>query len=388
MQQVAQQWMVYDLTRSATWLGIVAGAGAVPYALFAIWGGQIADRYPRRTILLVTQIAAMILAFALAALSTNHWVAVEGWHIAFIAALAGVVNAFNMPAQQAFVADIVDEREALGNAIALNSLRFNLARFLGPVLAGWALVRAGAATCFTLNALSFVAVLISLAFIRPRTSGDGEQGRQDPRDLAVGQGLRYINGNRSVLRVFLLLAAASLLAWSVPTVFPLLSEQFGQGAAGYSALMAAQGLGAAAGGLLMATTGGRLPRRMVVYTALTAQCLALALVPLAVWWPAVLCCMALAGCMLIVFAIGANTKVQEEVPDTLRGRVMAAYSLVQGTLIPLGGLLVGFVVERWSVGRAITAFSLLCLGCVGVLYVWSCFDPSRGVQDRREPAGH
>src|SRR5262249_24981462 len=148
---VAQNWLVWEITHSPRWLGIVNGASAIPYVLFAMWGGKMADRHSRRAILVWTQSLAMVLAFVLAFLATNRWLPVQAWHIAVLAGLSSIVNAFNMPAQQAFVTDMVDERDALSNAIALNSLRFNLARFLGPILAGIVLVKWSVAACFFLN---------------------------------------------------------------------------------------------------------------------------------------------------------------------------------------------------------------------------------------------
>ena len=164
MQDVAQKWLVWEVTHSPTWLGVVSGANAIPFVVFAVWGGQIADRYSRRQILIWTQATAMLLAFVLALLASSFSpVKLEAWHIVVISALSGVVNAFNMPAQQAFVTDMVEDRKALGQRhCALNSLRFNLARVLGPIMAGVVLVKLGSASCFFLNGLSFIAVIISL----------------------------------------------------------------------------------------------------------------------------------------------------------------------------------------------------------------------------------
>jgi MFS family permease len=375
MQTVAQQWVVYELTGKAVWLGIVSGASAVPYVIFAIWGGQVADRYPRRTTLLVTQTAAMILAACLAVLAGGAFIKMEAWHIAVLAGLLGVVNAFNMPAQQALVADIVEDRTALGNAIALNSLRFNVARFIGPVLAGTALVTVGATACFWLNALSFVAVIYSLVLIRTRPFVV-----QDVRNLKIGQGLSYIWRVHSILRVHLLLAAASLFTWSVSTIYPLLSDQFGKAEGGYSAMMSAQGAGAALGGLAMTMIGTRFPRRLLVYGGVILQSVALIFLAVARLYPLVLVCLAFNGIALITFAISANTKVQEEVPDELRGRVMAVYSLVQGSMTPLGGLLIGLAAEPENAGvkGAVGLFAGACFMIAVALWIWSLYDRRPG----------
>ena len=378
MQTVAEQWVVYDLTKSAVWLGIVSGASALPYVIFAIWGGQVADRYPRRTTLLITQFASAILAVVLAVLAGGHLVQLQAWHVALLAGLLGIVKAYNMPAQQALVADIVEDRNALGNAIALNSLRFNLARFIGPVLAGAALVKFRAEGCFWLNALSFIAVIYSLLMMRPRPFV-----ARSAQDLQLGQGLEYIRKSHSVLRVHLLLSAASLFTWSISTIFPLLSVQFGKGAGGYSAMMAVQGAGAAFGGLGMALIGDRLTRRLLVYGGLALQSVALLFMAVSPLYPLVLLCLVFNGIALIIFAISANTKVQEEVPDALRGRVMAVYSLIQNAFTPIGGLLIGFVAEKASANIAIGAFGGICLLCTIALWVWNYVDRHSGATDAR-----
>ena len=271
MQTVALQWLVYDLTKSPTWLGIVAGAGSLPYVLFAAWGGTIADRYPRRSILLWTQFIAMILAFVLAGLATNRVVTVQAWQIAVLTGLLAIVNAFNMPAQQAFVTDIVEDRKALGNAIALSSLRFNLARFIGPVVAGVTLAKFGAPACFALNGVSYIAVIISLLMIRtpPFTPGDKRQ--------SVGEGPRFIASIPAVLRVMLLLSAASLLTMSATTLFPVLAAHYSQGATGYSLIFAVNGIGAALGGLAMATYADRFPASRPLYAGAALSCVFLGL---------------------------------------------------------------------------------------------------------------
>ena len=261
MQGVAQQWLVFSLTHSAAWLGIVSGASAVPYVLLAVVGGHTADRHPRRKIMIWTQTAAMILAFLLAALATNRWIHIQAWHIAVIAGLAGIINAFNMPAQQAFVPQLVDDRAALGSAIALNSLMFNLGRFLGPIAAGVALVKAGPPACFALNGISFLAVIASLLKI------DVEERVWTGERQPVWEGFYYVRNNPIVFRVVSLVGAASLFAWSTATLFPIFAARFHTGERGFTGLMASQGVGAALGGLAAAALADRFARRTLVYTA-------------------------------------------------------------------------------------------------------------------------
>jgi MFS family permease len=366
MQTVAQNWLVWQLTKSATWLGIVNGVSAIPVVLM-LWGGHLADRYSRRAILVWTQTLAMILAFVLAALATNRWVPVQAWHVAVLAALSSIVNAFNMPAQQAFVTDIVDDRAALSNAIALNSLRFNIARFLGPILAGYVLVRASVAACFFINGLSFIAVILSLLRMRL------PKHRPHHVRTSLWEGFRYIRDHRNVLRIVLLVASGAILSWPVSTLYPVFAASFHTGAKGYSALMSANGIGAALGGLMLAILGDRLPRRALVYGGATLFCIALLLLSVAPHYGVALAMLVISGFAMILFGISSNTRVQEEVPDALRGRVMAVYSLVFNGLFPVGCLLIGTLADPKRLGApgAVRLNASLCLAITAGLWLWS-----------------
>ena len=371
MQDVAQKWLVWELTRSATWLGIVSGANAIPFVVFAVWGGQIADRYSRRAILIWTQTIAMLLAFVLAFLASHSSpVPLAAWHVVVVSALSGIVNAFNMPAQQAFVTDMVDERAALSNAIALNSLRFNIARVLGPVLAGIALVRFGAASCFALNGLSFIAVIASLSLMRlPAFKVRENSG-------SFFDGFRYIWETRSVLRIILLTGSASVLLWPLSTLYPVFATQFHKGEGGFSAMMAMNGFGAAIAGLALAWVGGSVPVRAKVYGGSALFCVSLLLLAVAHFYFAALACLVLCGFAMILFGISSQTKVQEDVPDALRGRVMAVYSLVFNGLFSVGGLEIGWLAEphRFGAREAVASNAVIGLIVTAGLYAWSVLE--------------
>jgi MFS family permease len=369
MQSVAQQWLVYSLTHSAAWLGIVSGAGAGPYVALALYGGHLADQLPRRVILLWTQAAALVLALVLAVLAAGWIIPIQAWHIAVLAAGLGVVNAFNTPAQQAFITDMVEERAALGNAIALNSLQFNLARVIGPVLAGWVLVRIGAVGCFFLNAVSFVAVLISLALMRIPSQPD----QPGPARAASGalDGFRYVARTPPVLRIILLIGAGALFLWSVSTIYPVFAAHFQKGAGGFSQMMAANGIGAAFGGVGIAAIGEALPRRYLVYGGAALFSVALICLTFAPTYLLLLAYLVVSGLAMMLLGINANTRVQQEVPDALRGRVMAVYSLVFGGLMPVGGLEIGFLTEHLGVTNAVRINACVALGVTAALFMWS-----------------
>lgn len=380
MQTMAQQWLVYELTHSASWLGVVTGAGAIPYVLLTLHGGKAADRYSRRTILVITQAAAMALAVVLALLSTNWILPIRPWHIALLAALSGVVNAYSMPAQQAFVSEMVEQQAQLSNAIALNSLQFNVARVCGPVLAGFTLAHFGATACFFLNGLSYIAVIVSLLMMRLQPFVPSRQ------HLSMIGGFHYLAKNRGPLRVIFLVGAASLGAWSVATLYPMYADQFAISIAHSLAarkqasavilghLMAANGVGAALGGLFVAAFSHIFARRFLLYSSAIGFGVSLLFFGgCATELPAIPM-LVICGFFMTAFGITANTVVQEQVPDSLRGRVMAIYSFVFGGIMPLGGLEIGFLAYRIGASMAVYANVGFYLMCVLLTLLWSQLD--------------
>jgi MFS family permease len=365
MQMVAQNWLVWEITADERWLGIVNGVNAIPFLLFAIKGGQIADRYSRRLVLLYTQTMMMVLAFVLALLASGWWLPIQVWHIALLAGLSSVVSAFNMPAQQAFISDMIEDSSHLSNAIALSSLRFNLARLVGPMLAGIVLVRVGAAGCFLINAVSFVAVLISLLMMRlppfvPR-----------PRKQSVREGFTYILQSYRVLTNVCMIASGALFVWSASTLFPVFASRFGVGAKGYSWLTSANGLGAMTCGFLLAAYAERVTIYLRIF--LGAVLFGLALIAFSftqTLWQGMFC-LAWSGFGMILCANSSNTAVQSEVPEALRGRVMAVYSLAFQGVMPFGGLFAGYLAKHWGAPETVRGNALLFLVATGILFTWN-----------------
>lgn len=365
MQTVAQNWLVWEITKDSRWLGIVSGANAIPFVLFAAWGGQTADRHSRRHILLVTQFISMLLAFALAFLSSGAWIPVQGWHIALLSALSSIVTAFNMPAQQAFISDMIEDPRHLGNAIALSSLRFNLARVLGPMLAGFIMVKSGVATCFLVNALSFLAVITSLFMMR--TPHSPKLKKKQP----IREGIRYIQGSKATLRNVLLIASGALLVWSASTLYPVFAHQFGVGAKGYSWLTSAAGLGAMTAGFLLAKYGESVARRTRIYGGAMLFALSLILFTFSKSLIQGIVLLVFAGFGMILCANTSNVAVQSAVPAPLRGRVMAIYSLAFQGVMPVGGLLAGYMAKRFGAPQAVRINALLFLFIASLLLLWS-----------------
>ena len=248
MQIIAQGWVVYQIGHSELTLGLVAFASAIPTLLISPWGGVVVDRVSRRNLLIMTQSGAMLLAFALAALTFAD--IVKEWHVIVLAALLGVVNAFDAPARQAFVPEMVGKKD-LPNAIALNSMMFNSARVIGPAIAGMMLAVIGAAWCFTLNGISFFAVIIGLWLMKlpPRRA---IHNPASPWQQLVS-GVQYAAHNREISALILLSLVFSIFGISYFTVLPAFVEKtLHQGAMAYGWVNAASGLGAVTGAFLLA----------------------------------------------------------------------------------------------------------------------------------------
>lgn len=366
MQATAQGFLVYELTRSPTYLGLVAFAAGVPMWVLTLYGGVIADRLPRRSLLVATQAIMMVLALVLAGLTFLR--VVQPWHVVGLALLLGVANAFDAPARQAFVSEFVP-REDLTNAIALNATMFNTATAIGPAVAGLTYALFGPAWCFTFNALSFIAVIVALRLMklewRPPARHAGGAAAQ------LGEGIRYVLRQPVIRTVIGLVAVTSLFALSIATLVPAWAvDVLHAGATVNGLLLGARGAGSLAGALLVASRG-RAARRgaplMIGAVSYPVLLFAFALVP---WLPASLVLLAGAGTGTILVLNLGNAIVQTSTPDELRGRVMGAYTWIFFGVMPLGGLWTGMVAEQFGAPAAVTinaAAALLFAVAVWVL---------------------
>lgn len=353
-QSVAQAWLAYRLSGSAAVLGLVAFSGQIPTFLLASWGGAAADRFPRRSILLATQSASMVLALTLAALTLSGSVAVP--HILALAALLGMVNAFDIPARQALVVELVG-REDLVNAIALNSSLFNGTRVIGPAIAGVLVARVGEGWCFLINGASYVAVLAGLAAIRARPAA---APRPEGSTLArIADGFRYAAGARPVRALLLLLGVVSLTGVPYAVLMPIFADRvLGGGAAALGILMGASGAGALAGALTLASRRGiaGLGRWVAISAAGFGSALLLFSLSRALWLSAAL--LIPVGFFMINQMASSNTLIQSLVPDRYRGRVMALYTMMFMGMAPFGALAAGAAAERWGAPVAVATGGL------------------------------
>ena len=357
MQMVAEGWLVYQLSNSSFTLGFIRFLNTIPFTVLTLVGGAVADRMDKRRILLATQTVSMLLAFTLAGLVFSRTVKV--WHVAVLAFFLGIANAFDVPARQSFVVDMVG-KEDLMNAIALNSSMFNGARVFGPALAGLLIGVVGVAGCFTLNGLSFVAVIASYLAMRMPRAEPRKGGHASIREATV-EALKFVAGNRILRTVLSLVGIVSLFGWPYSVLMPVFARDILHvGATGYGCLMAANGLGALLGALMLASLGGQVKRRKLVYTGVLGFSLMTFVFALSrnVWLSAG--ALACGGWFMIVFFATANTSVQLRSPDALRGRIMGIYALCFIGLSPVGSLLAGAVARATSAPFAISAGAVIC----------------------------
>jgi predicted MFS family arabinose efflux permease len=366
MQTTAQGFLVFQLTHSAAYLGYVGFAAGIPVWLFTLFGGVLADRLPRRRLLILTQSYMMLLALALAALTFSGLV--RPWHIVVLAFLLGAGNAFDAPARQSFVLEMVDRR-TLSNAIALNSAMFNTAIAIGPAIGGLTYAAFGPGWCFTLNALSFLAVIAALAAMRLAPHRTPARGGSAMGELR--QGIAYVAGHPQIRVLLAIVAVTSLFGMSFATLVPAWAVRILHGDARTNGLLlSARGVGALASALFLAT-GWSLARGRALAVGLAAFPAALlAFAFLRRLGPA-LALLVGAGAGSILIYNTANALVQTLADDPLRGRVMGLYSLCLMGLMPVGSLLAGTVAERIGEPGTVMLGAAIMLACA--LAVWILF---------------
>lgn len=364
MQIVAQGWLVYELSRSEAMLGVVGFAAAIPALAVTPWAGVIVDQVRKRDLIIATQTGAMLLAFVLAGLTFSGLVQV--WHVVALAVLLGVVNAFDGPARQAFVVEMVG-KDDLPNAIALNSMTFNAARVVGPAFGGILLATVGSAWCFTFNGLSFLAVIVSLFLMHL----PGERAAAERRSpwQQLKSGVHYVT-ERDDLRGLLLLALFfSTFGISYNTVLPSFVDRIlAGGAAGFGLLTSAAGVGAVTGAFLVATYGDRGQRGKVLFGAALAFPVVLTLFAWNRSFPVALLLTVLLGIGFMLQFTLINTLLQTRVANEMRGRVMSLYTLTFFGFTPFGNLALGAVSEWIGMSVAITVAAVLTLASAVVIF--------------------
>ena len=360
MQAVAQGFLVYQLTDSAFLLGFVGFANAAPALFLMLWGGVLADRFDRRRVVSLSQWAQALSAMAIAVAIATGEIAV--WHIVAAAVVSGIALSFSAPAWQAMVLDLLEDRKRLANAVAMNSLQFQLSRVIGPLLAGAALAKFGAFWCFFLNAVSFVPLILVLGRIRTSQMPAGGESAVWRR---LREGFSYVRKQRMVLLALGVSAAASTFGFPYINLMPVVARGLYRTneAQGLGWLLGTMGAGALLGSLALSIRTPP-PRAMLpaIVVALGAFGAALAGVGLLRWRAAVLVLLFLCGVSMVVCLALCNTSIQQRVPDAMRGRVMSMYTFSFFAFHPFGSLASGALAEHSGIG-----LTLLLLGGTLVL---------------------
>ena len=367
MQMTAQGFLVFQLTHSAAYLGYVAFAAGIPPWLFMLYAGVVADRVSRRKMMLITQSSMMGLAVILAALTFAGLIA--AWHIICLAFLLGVANAFDAPARQAFVLEMV-EREDLTNAIALNSTMFNAATAIGPAAAGLTYAAFGPGWCFTMNAVSFIGVLVALALMRLRAPPKPVAGRSALAELR--EGLRFVVSDPHVRVLIGLVSVLSIFGLSFVVLVPAWAVRIlGGDATTNGFLQSARGLGALTGALLIASLGRFKFRGRLLTFASFLFPLALLVFSQVRWEPLSLLVLLAVGVGQIITLNLCNSLVQTLSPDPLRGRVMSIYMLAFFGFMPVGALFAGTVAEHVGEPLTIVIGAAITLSFVSATRIFS-----------------
>lgn len=372
MQSAAQGWLVltqankeFGPENAAFYVGLVATLGSLPMFLLTLFAGVVSDRYPRRTILIFTQTALGLLATALAVLvGLGH---IRLWHVAALAAGSGLVMAFDMPTRQAFVKDIATPAD-LVNAIALNSSIFNLARIVGPAVAGVliALPQVGIPGVLYLNAASYLAVIAGLLLIQP-----AEQpliARTGNVWQHLGEGFRYVWGHATIRLLMILMAVYSVFGFSYAVLLSVIAQQvFHRGPREYGYLLGATGVGAFIGAVLLAAAARRVSKGRVLFTGGVSFSLALLAFSFTTNVLVAMLLLAVIGGGLVISSASINSAIQETTPDYLRGRVISMWAFIFAGFTPVGALYAGTVAHVTSPAVAMGISAAICLLTVGLV---------------------
>ena len=360
MQTVAQGWLVYSLTGSGTAIGLLLAVQMLPVLVLAPYGGLVADRLDKRRLMVGVQSALAVLALALGLLTVSG--AVRLWHVFAFAALLGIATAFDNPARQSFVTELVDPGD-LRNAVSLNSVLVNAARAVGPAIAGVLIATVGVSACFLINASSYLAVIASLllldrAALRPSTPAPRERGQ-------VRAGIAYAARTPELAVPLVMMALIGSLAYEFQVVLPVVArETFGGGPEVYGVMTGAMGAGAVVGGLVAATRG-RVGTRAVIASG-CAFGLAILLAALAPTLAAELGALAIVGAASVTFLAAGNSTLQLASVPEMRGRVMSLWAVAFLGSTPIGGPIAGFVAEHAGGRASLLLGSVACFAAAAL----------------------
>jgi MFS family permease len=363
MQRIATPWLVYEMTKSVFLLGLVGFIGQIPIFLVAPFAGVFTDRWNRYHILVATQILAMVQAVVLTWLILSE--SIEIWHVMFLAGLLGCVNAFDIPARQSFLIQMVDKKENLSNAIALNSSMVNGARMLGPSVAGMLIAASGVGMCFLLNASSYIFVICSLLLMKVSNKGNGKERKSVLTELH--EGIVYTFGFAPIRYVILLLTLASLMGMPYMVLMPVFAKEILLGGANtYGFLMGASGLGALIGAFYLASRKSVAGLEKIIPLAAGCFGIGLMFLSLSRFFALSLVLMVVTGFGMMLLMAASNTVIQSIVEDTMRGRVMSFFTMAIMGTAPFGSLLAGSVARHIGAPKTILIGGVFCI--LGALF--------------------
>lgn len=358
MQRIAMPWLVYHITGSAFLLGVVSFAGQIPTFLLAPVAGVLTDRWNRYYVLIVSQIVAMLQALVLTLLFYSGTIQI--WHIVVLSAVLGCFNAFDVPSRQSFVVDMVEKKEDMGNAIALNSLMFNGARIIGPSVAGVLLASAGEGICFLINAISYIFVIASLLMMKVAPRGTSRKDSHISKDLR--EGLNYAFGFAPIKHLIFLLALVSLMSMPYAVLMPVFAKEVLHGGSHtFGFLMGAAGFGALLGGIYLASKKTILRLGRIIPIAATVFGTGLIAFSLSRYYPLSLLLMLIAGLGMMLHTASSNTILQTITDDDKRGRVMSFYTMAIMGTAPFGSLMAGGLAKVIGAPNTIMIGGVACI---------------------------
>ncbi len=365
MQKTAVSWVIYSLTHSKFMLGLTLFASMFPSFLFSFFGGVVADRYNRHKVLIWTQVASMVQALLLTVLVFfKHY---NVWEIIALSSILGIINAYDVPARQSLVYEMIDDKNDLPNALALNSSMVNLSRLIGPGIAGIAIETLGDDVCFGLNALSFVAVIISLLMMRLPKHEQTRRKKNIVRDLY--EGFIYIKNTPSIAFVIGMLALISLFVLPFATLIPVYAKDIFHGTAStFGMIDSAIGVGAFVGAIFLASLKHTANLRRILTINTFVFGAGLALFSHMEYYPLALMCITIGAFGMMSQVTVTNTIIQTTVKQSMRGRVISIFAMAFFGMQPLGGLIIGSISQRFGVENTVLGEGIIAL-LIGVLHV-------------------
>lgn len=363
MQSIGQTWLVYSLTGSPFLLGLLGATQFLPITVFSLFAGVIIDKYPKRTILLLTQSTSMILAFTLSLLVFTHTVKYE--YVLLLAFILGCCNTIDLPTRQSFTIEMAGKNDLM-NAIALNSATFNLARIIGPAIGALVMASFGAGWCFFLNGISYIAVLFSLLKITIKPYVRSKVTNTVLKEIK--DGLCYIASEPSLLQTILMVLIIGLFVFNFNILLPVLTKDvLHQGEQVYGLLMSSLGIGSFIGAIMVSLRSKTGPHSRVLFLSTLMVSIMFILISFSKTYHLTALLMLLAGVFTIWFSTNANSTLQITAKNEYRGRVMSVYSLVFAGSTPLGNMYAGIAADKLGADKAFLMSGILAIASVGLL---------------------